>query len=125
MFPCSADHEQDWQPYEVGLYSAMCDNHICIYFYCSVYLPFPPVIGAPRGCYEHASWISFPRPLWFGGCTTHATPCFVSGYSYCTMCYENSERNSLTNYWHNAAILVSFCFIRVFKEVLSSELVDQ
>ena len=27
-FPCSADHEQDWQPYPVGPYSAMCDDHM-------------------------------------------------------------------------------------------------
>ena len=25
-FPCSADHEQDWQPYPVDPYSAMCDH---------------------------------------------------------------------------------------------------
>ena len=26
-FPCSADHEQDWQPYPVDLYYCyMCDN---------------------------------------------------------------------------------------------------
>ena len=29
QFPCSADHEQNWQPYPVDLYSAilLCDNH--------------------------------------------------------------------------------------------------
>ena len=26
-FPCSADHEQDWQPYPVGPYSAKCDDN--------------------------------------------------------------------------------------------------
>ncbi|CAN0212227.1 unnamed protein product, partial [Ascophyllum nodosum] len=26
-FPCSADHGQDWQPYPVDPYSAICDNH--------------------------------------------------------------------------------------------------
>ena len=26
-FPCSADHEQDWQPHPVDLYSAICDDH--------------------------------------------------------------------------------------------------
>ena len=30
-FPCSADHEQDWQPYPVGPYSAMCDDHTYIH----------------------------------------------------------------------------------------------
>ena len=27
-FPCSADHEQDWQPYLVDPHSATCDDHI-------------------------------------------------------------------------------------------------
>ena len=26
-FPCSVDHEQDWQPYLVDPYSAICDDH--------------------------------------------------------------------------------------------------
>ena len=26
-FPCSADHEQDWQPYPVDQYSAIGDGH--------------------------------------------------------------------------------------------------
>ena len=30
-FPCSADHKQDWQPYPVDPYSAMCDDHTYIY----------------------------------------------------------------------------------------------
>ena len=29
-FPCSADHEQDWQPYPVDPYSAICDDHTCV-----------------------------------------------------------------------------------------------
>ena len=29
-FPCSADHEQDWQPYLVDSYSAICDAHTYI-----------------------------------------------------------------------------------------------
>ena len=32
-FPCSADHEQDWQPYLVDPYSAICDDHIYIHTY--------------------------------------------------------------------------------------------
>ena len=27
IFPCSGDHEQDWQPYPVDPYSAICDDH--------------------------------------------------------------------------------------------------
>ena len=29
-FPCSADHEQDWQPYPVDPYAAICDDHTYI-----------------------------------------------------------------------------------------------
>ena len=32
-FACSADHEQDWQPYPVDLYSAICDGHTYIRTY--------------------------------------------------------------------------------------------
>ena len=33
FFPCSADHEQDWQPYPVDPYSAIIcdDDHTCIH----------------------------------------------------------------------------------------------
>ena len=30
-FPCSVDHEQDWQPYPVDLYSVICDQHAYIH----------------------------------------------------------------------------------------------
>ena len=30
-FPCSADHEQDWQPFPVDPYSAICDDHAYIH----------------------------------------------------------------------------------------------
>ena len=35
-FPCSADHEQDWQPYTyypIGPYSAISDDHTHIHTY--------------------------------------------------------------------------------------------
>ena len=32
-FPCSADHEQDWQPYSVDPYSAICDDHTYIHYW--------------------------------------------------------------------------------------------
>ena len=32
-FPCSADHEEDWQPYPVDPYSAICDDHTYIHTY--------------------------------------------------------------------------------------------
>ena len=45
-FPCSAEHEQDWQPYPVDPYSAICDDH--------TYLPkyfdnFPSEGGCSEG----------------------------------------------------------------------------
>ena len=36
-FPCSADHEQDWQPYPVDPYSATCDDHTYIHTYIHTY----------------------------------------------------------------------------------------
>ena len=33
-FPCSADHEQDWRPYPVDPYSAICDDHTYIHNQC-------------------------------------------------------------------------------------------
>ena len=30
-FPCSPDHEQDWQPYPVDPYFAICDDHTNVY----------------------------------------------------------------------------------------------
>ena len=32
-FSCSADHEQDCQPYPVDPYSAICDDHTYIHTY--------------------------------------------------------------------------------------------
>ena len=32
-FSCSADDEQDWQPYPVDPYSAICDDHTYIHTY--------------------------------------------------------------------------------------------
>ena len=32
-FPCSADHEQDCEPYLVDPYSAICDDHTYIHTY--------------------------------------------------------------------------------------------
>ena len=40
-FPCSANSEQDWQPYPVDPYSAICDDHTYIhtYIHSSTYCP--------------------------------------------------------------------------------------
>ena len=37
-FPCSANHEQDWQPYPVDLYSATCRDHTYIHTYIHIYI---------------------------------------------------------------------------------------
>ena len=44
-FPCSADHEQDWQPYPVDPYSAICDDHIYILYINTV----DPMLLLPSG----------------------------------------------------------------------------
>ena len=41
-FPCSTDHEQDWQPYPVDPYSAICDDRIYIH------IIDPPLGGSMR-----------------------------------------------------------------------------
>ena len=41
-FSCSADHEQDWQPYPVNPYSAICDDHTYIHTY-SATVGFSPI----------------------------------------------------------------------------------
>ena len=105
IFPCSADHKQDWQPYAVDLYSAVCRDHTYMYTY-MVLSRVPSTPACYRGtlgfkekseciCCGHASGIFSPRPLWFGGCATHATPCSVPGYSYFRMCLEKSEHKLL------------------------------
>ena len=38
-FPCSADHEQDWQPYPVDPYSAICDDHTYVHTYTHTTFP--------------------------------------------------------------------------------------
>ena len=44
-FPCSADHEQDWQPYPVDPYSAICDDHTCIHIYTTTVSSYCIVVG--------------------------------------------------------------------------------
>ena len=110
-------------------------THTCIrILYCRVYPQLPPVIGAPWGLNKNLnafvagtlrgyfpSGIFSPRPLWFGGCATHATSCSVPGYSYFRMCFEKSEHKLLVQCSNPR----EFFFIRVFKGVLSSEFVTR
>ena len=53
FFPCSADHEEDWQPYPVDPYSASCDHHTNI--------PFSP-------CMESKSYFFPFRVMFFLPC---------------------------------------------------------
>ena len=53
-FPCSADHEQDWQPYPVDPYSAIYDDHTYIHTYiCSNFSK----CRAMTSSISHSSWI--------------------------------------------------------------------
>ena len=48
-FPCSADHKQDWQPYPVDPYSAICDDQT--YIHTEVFVTSiidPPLGGSTR-----------------------------------------------------------------------------
>ena len=44
-FPCSADHEQDWQPYPVDPYS---DDHTYTYRYIRTYLGYTGISGVNK-----------------------------------------------------------------------------
>ena len=71
QFSCSADHEQDWQPYPVDPYSAICDDHTYIHTCMS---PFPTsfflsscvrgllklIVGIIIQIYMFYSYLSFP-----------------------------------------------------------------
>ena len=48
-FPCSADHEQDWQPYPVDPYSAICDDHTYIHTLYRVQYTLYTLTGINRG----------------------------------------------------------------------------
>ena len=64
-FPCSADHEQDWQPYPVDPYSAICDDHTYIHTYIHTVNPkrissknepeYHDDIGVHPTCYHNSS----------------------------------------------------------------------
>ena len=51
-FPCSADHEQDWQPCPVDPYSATCDDHTYRHTDIHTYCVFS----------SHSFWISMDVP---------------------------------------------------------------
>ena len=55
-FPCSADHEQDWQPYPVDPYSAICDDDTYIHTVDPMLLPS----GNPFKCHEEVLYYLQP-----------------------------------------------------------------
>ena len=56
-FPCSGDHEQDWQPSPVDPYSAICDDHTYIHSLDRVGFLFcagdPPLADDPGDASRH------------------------------------------------------------------------
>ena len=46
-FSCSADREQDWQPYPVDPSLAVCDDHTYIHIHSTVYCLYLGVISNP------------------------------------------------------------------------------
>ena len=108
MFPCSADHEHDWQLYPVDLYSAICDDHTCkVYIYtvaCTLnsrllsrYLGV--VAGTLRGFLS-------PSAMVRSVCNSRDSV-LCARVLLLQNCLEKSERNCLTSYLYNAAILAS------------------
>ena len=49
-FPCSSDHEQDWQPYPVDPYSTICDDDTYIIINDTLARSLEPVVTE---CKEH------------------------------------------------------------------------
>ena len=63
-FPCSADYEQDWQPYPVDPYSAMCDGHTYI-LYIHTYIHTYTIFASEVNNSGITQATSFERPLVF------------------------------------------------------------
>ena len=57
-FPCSADHEQDWQPYPVDPYFAICDDHTYMHTY--IHTSRLASLGA---CSGTGAVLAFLRPV--------------------------------------------------------------
>ena len=78
-FPCSADHAQDWQPYLVDPYSAMCDDHtyyIVIGQFSSIlqHSYFIPIVGVGK---KGAYWLihgDLPRQHSYGTILRFTSP---------------------------------------------------
>ena len=92
-FPCSADHEQDWQPYPVDPYSAICDDHTYIHTY--IFHLFLVCCMVTHNILLTAFCESSPQVarvcnisaavLCQGSRTLHAGICFSAGWYYCSL----------------------------------------
>ena len=67
-FPCSADHEQDWQPYPVDPYSAIRDDHTCVCVFFPSILDIKFVGRTSRGHTGGRSHRIFNPPSFCGAC---------------------------------------------------------
>ena len=54
-FSCSADHEQDWQPYPVDPYSAICDDHTYTHTYIHTYKQISSLAQGPGNLYSSST----------------------------------------------------------------------
>ena len=123
MFPCSADHGQDWQAHLVDLYSAICDDHTCIHIYCTLNSRLLSghlgvVVGTLQG---------FVFPVRYGSVGVQLARLLALCQGTLTSEYVDTNLN--------ATILQVTCemqqssrvlfLIRVFKEVVSSEFVGK
>ena len=61
-FPSSADHEQDWQPYPVDPFSAICDDHTYIHTYIHTCMAIN-VVSAQIKFVGHTSLMYLYSPL--------------------------------------------------------------
>ena len=71
-FLCSADHEQNWQPYPVDPYSAICDDHTYIHTYIhalsySGYIT--RAVHADRRTHTRTNTHTFAQEVRRSGCT--------------------------------------------------------
>ena len=97
-FPCSADHEQDWQPYPVDPYSAICDDHTYIHTY---------AIGSVPSLSGHAiayRWCSLPRVRRHRASQPQGSSERVLPWQV-TMDQLICASLSHTHYWHEVSML--------------------
>ena len=80
-FPCSADHEQDWQPYPVDPYSAICDDHTYIHYSVSLPSPFLPMCQISEKKCDRPDQSSLRCDVWFVKSRATRAPQWSSGRS--------------------------------------------